>query len=235
MKKCPKCRKEYEETWEYCTECDIMLEAGEAPKEASSGPLPVQETTFYNTSIKKLVILSICSLGIYEVYWFYKNWKAVRESTGEKLSPLARGIFAIFFCHNLFQRIITNAKKSGFSKVTSAGALATVYVVLVIIANAMGRVNSGIIGLDLSLWLLSYLTIIPIAIAQDAVNFRRQAVDPEVTIDGRFSWKAVLLIIFGGAIFLMSILGAFIPEEMFEEQVSTETLELMPSDSLGAQ
>ena len=42
---------------------------------------------FFATSQAKLAIMSIATLGIYDIWWFYKNWLAVRARTGRKIRP----------------------------------------------------------------------------------------------------------------------------------------------------
>ncbi len=36
---------------------------------------------FFTTSTLKLTLMSICTFGIYELYWFYKNWVLIKEGT----------------------------------------------------------------------------------------------------------------------------------------------------------
>jgi hypothetical protein len=57
----------------------MAIDANEALVPAASGD-PQRETapTFFAVSISKFIVLSICSIGIYDLYWFYKNWQFVR-------------------------------------------------------------------------------------------------------------------------------------------------------------
>ena len=45
-------------------------------------------------STTKLIVMSLFSLGLYHLYWFYKQWKLARDRTGENLSPFSRAFFA---------------------------------------------------------------------------------------------------------------------------------------------
>ena len=49
--------------------------------------------------------MSICTLGIYEIYWFYKNWRLIRDERQINISPLLRGIFSPFFYAPLIREI----------------------------------------------------------------------------------------------------------------------------------
>ena len=53
----------------------------------------------------RLILLSIASLGLYEAYWLYKNWRYLKERDGLNISPFCRGVIGIFFCHSLLRRI----------------------------------------------------------------------------------------------------------------------------------
>ncbi len=37
------------------------------------------EVYFFTTSTLKLMLMSICTFGIYELYWFYKNWVLISQ------------------------------------------------------------------------------------------------------------------------------------------------------------
>ena len=70
----------------------------------------------------KLGVLSILTLGLYELYWFYKNWKLARDEGGAKVRPFWRAIFAIFFAPSLFVRIHNSAKAIGLEPRSKPGA-----------------------------------------------------------------------------------------------------------------
>jgi hypothetical protein len=57
---------------------------------------------FFDVSVVKLVVMSIVTFGLYEIYWFYKQWQARKES-GQDVLPLPRAIFAVLFAHALFK------------------------------------------------------------------------------------------------------------------------------------
>ncbi|HKE88283.1 MAG TPA: hypothetical protein VKB50_31215 [Vicinamibacterales bacterium] len=53
----------------------------------------------------KLIIMCFCTFTLYEIYWFYKNWKRIAERERITISPQARGLFAVFYCYQCFARI----------------------------------------------------------------------------------------------------------------------------------
>ena len=82
-----------------------------APPQAVVADIAVDEVTtndesiFFPCSLLKLSVRSFCTLGLYHIYWFYKNWQDVKWRTREDITPAARSIFSIFFCYGLFKRI----------------------------------------------------------------------------------------------------------------------------------
>lgn len=59
-----------------------------------SGMASPAPAAYYPVSRTKFVLLAVLTLGLYEIYWFYKNWAYVRIREQSNIWPLARGIFA---------------------------------------------------------------------------------------------------------------------------------------------
>ena len=85
---------------------------------------------FYPVSTTKLVVLSVCTFGLYHVVWFYKSWKEERERTHEYLSPAWRSVFAPLFAFSLFTRVRDQATELSVPVGYSPLALAATYFVL---------------------------------------------------------------------------------------------------------
>jgi hypothetical protein len=156
---------------------------------------------FFPVSLFKLAILSLTSLGFYEIYWFYRHWKCERQHTGEKLSPLARGIFGPLFAYSLFRRIRSASATSGISVALSAGALAVAYFVWV----TSWRLPDPY-------WLISLLSFVPLLPVQKVVNTVNAAVAPEVGRNDTFSGANVALIVIGVLFLILIVLGVLTPE-----------------------
>ena len=71
------------------------------------------EPVFFAVGKLKLAVLCICTLGLYELYWFYRNWQLVCRRSGLPgwWNPVLRSFFAIFFCYSLFKRVDREARK----------------------------------------------------------------------------------------------------------------------------
>jgi hypothetical protein len=150
---------------------------------------------FFDVSILKLVVLSVCSLGIYEGYWFYKNWQIVRTREGSNISPLWRAAMSFFYCHALFKRVRECDAQTGGTGRLPAGALAAGWILLT------------------CLWLLpspysfatnlSCLFMVPVQAAVNRISGSAQARNRNFTV---WNWLTVVL---GGAILVLDALGFF--------------------------
>ena len=57
--------------------------------EAVSVSLP-----YFEVALGKVVVMSLVTFGLYELYWMYQQWKRVKIRTMEDLSPFWRTFFA---------------------------------------------------------------------------------------------------------------------------------------------
>jgi hypothetical protein len=69
-------------------------------------PMPLRpqlapEPAYHHVSVVKFIIYSICSFGLYLIYWFYKNWRYVRDRDGSDIRPAWRAIFSPIWCFHL--------------------------------------------------------------------------------------------------------------------------------------
>lgn len=129
---------------------------------------------FYIVSKTKFSVLYITTVGIYLLYWFYVNWKNYKKETGQRMLPLARAIFAIFFTHALFKAVDTELKSKSLSYNWSPGGLATLYVLLSIASFIIDKLAQESIGSPftdvVSLILIPAIILFIFLKAQGAIN-----------------------------------------------------------------
>lgn len=68
-----------------------------------------EQNCYFVTSTLKLIVMSLCTFGWYEVYWFFKNWILIRQR-GRKCYPIGRAILTPFFCYSCFHEIQKSAR-----------------------------------------------------------------------------------------------------------------------------
>lgn len=173
------------------------LDTVELPNSAPSAtPL------FFPVSITKLVVMMVCTMSLYSVYWFYKNWDLVRDRERSDISPVARTLFSIFYCYPCFARIRDAAKERGISPALPAGPLAAVLILLAIAAQ-----------LPDPYWLIAYFSFavfIPVQVVANKVN---AIAAPGHDRNRRFSGANIAFATVFGILFLLALIGTFMSPE----------------------
>ena len=155
---------------------------------------------FFPTSIKKLTIMSLCTFGIYEIFWFYKNWKFLKQKHDFKINPFWRAWFAIFFCHSFFKIVKEYSKQHQLETDYKPGKLTLAYILLYIFHQIPWPAS-----------LISMLTFIPLLSAQRVINGLNDRLAPGSDINDKFSGWNILVIILALIFWLLVILGTMLP------------------------
>lgn len=72
-----------------CTECGTATAENDQQCSACGISLPLANVSIpYTISIKRLVLMTSLSGGLYFFYWFYLTWRQFRDHTGEKAYPV---------------------------------------------------------------------------------------------------------------------------------------------------
>jgi len=151
---------------------------------------------FFPTSTKKLVIMSIFTFNFYLIYWFYKNWKYIRDDSGKYIMPFWRAIFSVFFYHSLFKTIKEFAYKHNIDNNSNIVAWTVLYVIFTI---------SGY--LPEPFWIIGLFILICILPMQTLINNINYTLHPEVKINDKFSGLNILCIVFGFILFILIVIG----------------------------
>ena len=56
-----------------------------------------EQPSCFSVSLLKLTVMSIVTFGIYELYWFYKNWNLINQREKIKNSAFLASNFCLFF------------------------------------------------------------------------------------------------------------------------------------------
>jgi hypothetical protein len=157
---------------------------------------------FFTTSTLKLVLMSICTAGVYELYWFYKNWVLIKKRTGQNIMPFWRAFFSPIWAYSCFNHIKTTAANNDIQASLSTGFLAITYFIL-----------QGLWRLPDPYWLISFLSFLPVLPANTlALKLNKQLISGFQNNTKFTGWNWVGLVL-GGLLILLSIVGAFIPLE----------------------
>lgn len=114
-------------------------------------------------SITSLVTLQVVTLGFYLLYWLYRNWRTVAQTSAENLSPVARVFFAPLFVHELFREIRLNSTKAKAARMWPPALLTALF----LLANLTAALTSA----DLAWWIVAQsLFTLSITLAQIEIN-----------------------------------------------------------------
>ena len=65
--------------------------------------MPGEEAYFFAPPLIKLVVMSLTTLGLYVLYWFYRNWKTIKLRGHDGIMPFWRAVFPLIWlnCFNV--------------------------------------------------------------------------------------------------------------------------------------
>jgi len=142
----------------------------------------------------------VLTFGLYELAWFYQNWKLIKQRDNSDIQPFWRAVFGVFFCHRLFRDIGQTAATQTANSSFPASSLATVWILLTVAAR-----------LPDPFWLLSLVSIAPLVVVQRTVNQINTQVAPGHDPNSRWTASTYLTVIFGGGFTLLVLIGLMIP------------------------
>jgi hypothetical protein len=158
-------------------------------------------TPFFAVSKKKLVIMSIATSTIYQLVWFYLNWRQVQRS-GAMVAPFVRTLFSPIFCYALFDRVRWYRKDLPSSRLP-AGFLALGWIVITLLSGFLDRFDTlGSRGAAVTMLIVallvghsSVLFLLPVQGAIEAIN---SAEVPEHDSNDRFTvWNWIWIVVLG--------------------------------------
>jgi len=187
-KQCPACGLYDPGISERC-DCGYNFVAGQP--NLTSSPL-------FAVSTHKFIVLSICTFGLYELYWCYQNWVRLR-GPDERISPLGRALFAPLWGFLLFSRMQERIRREGVVAGWSAQGLAAAYLIL----QALWKLPDpwGLVSV------LTFVPLIPVQQSAQRLNDRCAFTESRNT---SYTTANVVTIVIGGTLFVFSIVGAMI-------------------------
>ena len=84
---------------------------------------------YHHVALWKFLLLSLCTFGLYEIYWFYKSWVYVRERDHSDIQPFWRAWFAPIWFYSLAEDIA--GEKTARRSFPLSGFLAFIYFLLI--------------------------------------------------------------------------------------------------------
>jgi hypothetical protein len=198
---CPDCRHEVSDAAQACVHCGRPLAAPAPPVSK-----PQARHEFFPVALHKFVVLSLCTLSFYSVYWCYQNWWRIRERTGEQLSPFWRAVLEPFWVFGLFGRIRVHAVERGVRAAWNPTLLGLGYLCFCAIGS-----------LPDPWWLVGLAGFTPFLPVVQTIQRLNEDEPATESRNDAYSGANVATILVGGAIVLLVVAGTFMSGEEEEE------------------
>lgn len=205
VKKCPFCAEEILTNAVKCKHC------GEWLNKQTAGSVSLSQSTIKHYSnvqpVWHFVLLSIVTFGIYEFYWFYRNWKHFKAHKNLNISPgwrtvgLFVPIYGLIIAYRQLRNIRDFSKQVGVVKTYSPGLILFGWFAL----NALWKLPDPF-------WLLTLLSVWPLAIVQNVLNSYWEKEQHGLSARTSFTGGQIILLILGGVFLTLGLIGIFIPE-----------------------
>ena len=159
------------------------------------------EPYYFTTSNLKLALMSICTFGLYEIYWFYRNWIIIKKREDPKVIPIVYAFFAPLLSFYCFKQIKNSAAEHNVPESLSIHLLAILYFVF-----------HALVKLPDPYWLvgmISFALIMPVNAIALKVN---KLMVPNFKNNDSFSFRNWIGLVLGGAFFTLVVLATFSPE-----------------------
>jgi hypothetical protein len=203
---CPDCQHDISDAAHACIHCGRPL--------VSASVLLIPETRyrFFPVAPHKFIVLSLCTLNFYTLYWCYHNWRRIGERGGEHLSPFWRAVFAPVWIFSLFGRIAEQGRERGLEVSWSPTFLGLTYLIM----SALGLLPDPwwLVGLA------GFVPFLPVVQTIQRLNHGETATEGHNTA---YSGANLATILVGGLILLLAVVGTFMNEEEQEYESLPES------------
>lgn len=112
------------------------------PKSDLTKPRASASVPFYVVSTFKMMVLFLATIGLYQIYWHYKNWRLFKlrsqteGTSGANVWPVPRAVFSLFFVHALLRHVkrlaVAENRDTAFNSTLNASLM-----VLLMLAGAV--------------------------------------------------------------------------------------------------
>jgi hypothetical protein len=196
---CPACEQRLPDDLAACVVCGHPLEPAETtPHPGAAAAVAVDEAgELHAMALHKLALMCVATLGLYQLWWFYRNWTRVRQRTGRRLMPFWRSLFAPVWSYSLFDEVAEQARGAE----VPIGWTPMVLAISFFLISAAWRFAEA--GTLVSLF--SFVPLLPVQATINALAERR-GVRPDARIDGRH----VAVFVAGIVLVAMVAVGTFV-------------------------
>ncbi len=153
-----------------------------------TGETPDAPAPWWPVTTTKFVVMTVGTLGMYQYYWLWANWRRLHDLRGEAVSPTWRVLFAPLASYRLFERARESAAECGVWRGWSAVGVAAVYLIAHIA-----------LFVGLPAWFTGVALLLPVLPVQITMARVNERVAPNAPRNGTFTALDFAMLI-GGAL-----------------------------------
>jgi hypothetical protein len=165
-------------------------------------PVSTQLPPFFAVPLWKLSLMSVVTFGLYEFFWFLRNWQRVRDRDEPDIMPFWRAFFGVIFCHACFERI----EEYGLAKGMTPGPPILLLTILWIVFTLTWRLPNPFWAMSM----LSFIFMLPMQAYANKINNEsvpRHDRNARLTV---WNWVGIVI---GGCLLLLNFLALFLPSK----------------------
>jgi hypothetical protein len=183
------------------------------PKSDLSSPVADSSEAFYVVSLMKMMVLFLATMGMYQLYWHYKNWRLHQQMSASHggpdgdVWPVPRAIFAMFFIHSLLGKVKQHAIAQQRPGDLNTTLIATLIVVLMLFGYLGLFVTDPKVVLLFSVVSMC-LVVASMFLYRKAQRFINESCgDPTGASNAEFTTANYIWIVIGILIWIMQVVG----------------------------
>ena len=158
------------------------------------------QSRYHVVPMWRFVLLSVLTLGSYELYWFWRNWQRIKRADGSDIWPFVRALFGGVTYFSLLSDINLQLATRNQSRRLSTGLA----IGFLITAGVLWRLPDPY-------WLLSNTSVVFLIPAASAMR----GLASEAALAENAPWRVrhTLLMLFAVPFFALAMIGALMPAE----------------------
>jgi len=169
--------------------------AAAALDESNGGAEPV----YFSVGLLKLAVMCVFTFGLYEFYWFYRQWEAVRRGHALRLNAPLRAVCFPLTSYALFQQIAHESRRLQIPCAIQPLPLALGVLVI-----------ASLLRMPDPYWMLSLLGFLPLIPIQSAINEIHERLSPNAPRNTGYSTLNLITIVPGMLILVPLLLNIFV-------------------------
>jgi hypothetical protein len=147
---------------------------------------------FYPVDVKKFILMSIATAGLYSVYWMWKCWRWVKIDQASHVLPFWRALFGFVWLYPLFAEVNRRSTISTWTRTLGIGA--AVLFTLLIVPAEIAWFSWHSLTIQLGFRVLQTVFVLPTVLSVNALNSAQAKVRSK---NSCFTWLTATAIAYG--------------------------------------